>query len=350
MVIQAALLDAVQPHPDVAVTPTVLDDEVAATEAAVFESVKLQFAAACVTLKVWPATVTGPVRDVPSMLAATLNDTVPLPVPVAPAVTVIQLALLVAVRAQPVVPVTVTVATPPAALTLVLADERLKGPQAAANCVTLKVCPPMVTVPVRGVPAVLAATLSGHRSAAGARATRGHRDPTRVARGGPRAARGAGHRHRRRHRRAALTLVLAGERLKGPQAAANCVTLKVCPPMVTVPVRGVPTVLAATVNDTVPLPVPVAPAVTVIQLAPLVAVRAQPVVPVTVTVAAPPPAPTLAARRREAEGAPRPRPAVTLKGWPGRWSPCPCAPCRPCWRPRSATQCRYRCPWRRPSP
>ena len=70
------------------------------------------------TVKVCPAMVTVPVRGVPAVLAATLSDTVPLPVPDAPAVTVIQLALLVAVRAHPVVPVTVTDCTRPAAATL----------------------------------------------------------------------------------------------------------------------------------------------------------------------------------------------------------------------------------------
>jgi hypothetical protein len=58
--------------------------------------------------------------------------------------------------------------------------------------------------------------------------------------------------------------------------------------MVTVPVREVPAVFAATFSDTVPLPVPVAPAITVIHDALLVAVREQPVVPVTVTLTVPP--------------------------------------------------------------
>ena len=69
--------------------------------------------------------------------------------------------------------------------------------------------------------------------------------------------------------------------------------MKVWPPIVTVPVLAVATVLAATLSATVLLPEPVAPAVTVIQLALLVAVRAQPVVPVTATDTGPPAAPTL---------------------------------------------------------
>jgi len=54
-------------------------------------------------------------------------------------------------------------------------------------------------------------------------------------------------------------------------------TVKVWPPAVMVPVRGVVVVFAATVNVTVPLPEPLAPPVTVIQLALLVAVQAHPV-------------------------------------------------------------------------
>ena len=96
----------------------------------------------------------------PNVLAATLSDTVPLPVPDAPAVTVIQLALLVAVRAQPVVPVTVNDTDPPAAPTFWLIGDRLNAPHAAASWLTVKVCPATVTVPVRAVPAGLAATLS----------------------------------------------------------------------------------------------------------------------------------------------------------------------------------------------
>jgi hypothetical protein len=78
-----------------------------------------------------------PVREVPPVLAATLSDTVPLPVPVAPDVTVIQETLLVAVRPQPVVPVTVTLAVPPPATTLVLVDDNVKAAQVAADCVTV---------------------------------------------------------------------------------------------------------------------------------------------------------------------------------------------------------------------
>ena len=62
------------------------------------------------------------------------------------------------------------------------------------------------------------------------------------------------------------------------------VTVTVCPATVSVPVRDVVAVFAATVYVTLPLPVPLPPAVTVIQLALLVAPQAHAVVVVTVVV------------------------------------------------------------------
>jgi hypothetical protein len=60
------------------------------------------------------------------------------------------------------------------------------------------------------------------------------------------------------------------------------VTVNVSPAMVNVPVRS-PPVFAATLNVTVPLPLPLEPVVTVIQLALLTAVQAQPDCVVTAT-------------------------------------------------------------------
>jgi hypothetical protein len=54
-----------------------------------------------------------------------------------------------------------------------------------------------------------------------------------------------------------------------------CVTVNVSPAIVNVPVRSEPVVFSATVNFTVPLPVPLLPLVTVIQLALLTAVHEQ---------------------------------------------------------------------------
>ena len=70
------------------------------------------------------------------------------------------------------------------------------------------------------------------------------------------------------------------------QAAAAWFTVYVWPAMVAVPVRGVVTVLAATDRATVPLPLPLAPLVTVSHDAVLAAVQAQPVGLVTDTLAA----------------------------------------------------------------
>jgi hypothetical protein len=71
------------------------------------------------------------------------------------------------------------------------------------------------------------------------------------------------------------------------QTNASCVTVNVCPPIVSVPVRDDP-LLAAIVKLTVPLPLPVGPAVIVSQLTPGAAVHAQPLPAVTVTDPVPP--------------------------------------------------------------
>ena len=159
-VIHEALLVAVRAQPVVPVTVTLTALPAATTLVLVDDSVNAtQVAAAWVTVNVTPAIVTVPVRELAVVLVATLRDTVPLPVPLAPDVTLIHDALLVADRAQPVVPVTVTLTPPPTAATLVLVDDSEKAPHAAAACVTVKAFPATVSVPVREVPAVLAATL-----------------------------------------------------------------------------------------------------------------------------------------------------------------------------------------------
>jgi hypothetical protein len=109
MVIQLALLVEVQLQPVPAVTvtvPVVAADDVRFDE--VGAMVNVQGAPAWVTVKVWPAIVSVPVRDEVLVLAATLYATVPLPVPLVPEVIVIQLALLAPVHVQPVPAVTVT--------------------------------------------------------------------------------------------------------------------------------------------------------------------------------------------------------------------------------------------------
>jgi hypothetical protein len=72
------------------------------------------------------------------------------------------------------------------------------------------------------------------------------------------------------------------------QLAAACVTVNVAPAIVSVPVRPVVTVFAATLNPTLPGPDPDAPLVSVIQAALLLAVHAQPAPAVTVLLPVPP--------------------------------------------------------------
>ena len=82
-----------------------------------------------------------------------------MPLPDAPALIVIQPALLVAFQLHPVPAVTVTV--PVAVADVVRFDEvgAIVNVHGAPACVTVKVCPPIVIVPVREVVLVFAATL-----------------------------------------------------------------------------------------------------------------------------------------------------------------------------------------------
>jgi hypothetical protein len=203
-VIHAALLTAVHAQPVVVVTLVLPVPPGATAFSEVGETVNTHGAASCVTVTVWPATVSVPVRELVDVFAATLKLTVPLPLPLAPAVTVIHAALLVAVHAQPVVVVTLVLPVPPAATAFSEVADNVK---------------------VQGTPA--------------------------------------------------------------------CVTVNVCPATVSVPVRELVEVLAAMLKLTVPLPDPLAPAVTVIHAALLTAVHAQPVVVVTFVPPVPPAAATL---------------------------------------------------------
>ena len=70
----------------------------------------------------------------------------------------------------------------------------------------------------------------------------------------------------------------------GVKLEPDCVKVNAIPAMVNVPLRALLPVLAATEYATVPLLLPAAPEVTVIQLALLTAVQAQPAVDETVIV------------------------------------------------------------------
>ena len=71
-------------------------------------------------------------------------------------------------------------------------------------------------------------------------------------------------------------------------AAPLCVTVTVCPPIVSAPLRDDVDVFAVTEYVTEPFPEPLAPPVIVIQEALSVAVHAQPLPAVTATLAVPP--------------------------------------------------------------
>jgi hypothetical protein len=98
-------------------------------------------------------------------LRSTLNDTVPLPVPLAPDLMEIHETLLTAVHEQPAAAVTVMVGPfPPFFPIESLVGEMSYvhgggGGGAGADCVTVKVCPATVRVPVRCAP-VLAAIVN----------------------------------------------------------------------------------------------------------------------------------------------------------------------------------------------
>jgi hypothetical protein len=113
--------------------------------------------AVCVTVMVPPATVSVPVRAAVPVCAATTKLTLPEPDPVAPATIVIHDALLLAVHAQPAPAVTVVFPVPPA-LANVCVEGTAAYEQAAPAWVTVNVAPAIVSVPVRLVVKVFAAT------------------------------------------------------------------------------------------------------------------------------------------------------------------------------------------------
>ena len=100
-------------------------------------------------MNVCDAIVSVPLRVEPAGLAATVNETGPLPSPLAPLVTLIQLALLAADHGHPAGAVTLVEAVPPLAAIEALVEETEKEHPAPA-CVTVNVCPAMFIVPVRG--------------------------------------------------------------------------------------------------------------------------------------------------------------------------------------------------------
>ena len=157
-VIHTLLLTAVHGQPAAVVTVLLPLLSAAVNDWLVGDTAGEHVLPAWVTVKVAPAMVSVPVRP-DAVLAATLNDTDPLPDPVAPLVRVIQDALLDAVQAQPVAAVTVLLPVPAAAAKDCVVGE-IDGEHDAAACVTVNVAPAIVSVPVRLDATVFAATLN----------------------------------------------------------------------------------------------------------------------------------------------------------------------------------------------
>ena len=96
-----------QPVPELTVTVPVAAAELARFDE-VGEIVNVHGAPACVTVNVWPAMVSVPVREPAPVLAPTLYVTVPSPVPFEPAVTDSHAVFVVAVHVHPALAVTLT--------------------------------------------------------------------------------------------------------------------------------------------------------------------------------------------------------------------------------------------------
>jgi hypothetical protein len=141
-------LETVHVHPAVVVTEIVPVPPEAGRLIEAGLTVNTQ-GAACVTVKAFPPIVSVALRDAVVELAATVNPTLPLPLPEAPLEIVTHEAALVADQAQPAVVVSDTVPLPPAAATDWLAGEMVNEQLTAPACVTVKVSPPMVSVPTR---------------------------------------------------------------------------------------------------------------------------------------------------------------------------------------------------------
>ena len=114
IVIHVALLAAVHAQPLPLVTVNEPVPPPATTDSDTGETEYVHGAAACVTVKIWPAIVSVAVRSTVVVFWATLNATVPLSVPEAPLVTVSHAALLTAVHEHPIPIRSETVPLPPA--------------------------------------------------------------------------------------------------------------------------------------------------------------------------------------------------------------------------------------------
>jgi hypothetical protein len=110
------------------------------------------------TLTIFPAIVTAPVRDKVDVFAGAVTTTVPLAVPLLPLVTVNQVVLVAAVQPQFAPAVTEKLVEPPFAA-MVLEEGDTVNVQDDALWVTETVCPATVRLPLRDDDVVFAAAV-----------------------------------------------------------------------------------------------------------------------------------------------------------------------------------------------
>ena len=262
-------------------------------ESVVSDSENVHGAGSWLTVTVWPAMVSVPDRELGSGLAAMSMGTVPLPLPLVVPFSVSQESFDAAVHAQAEVVVTSTLDEPAAAPAGMVSGETVyEQVTAAAAWLTVTIWPAIVSVPERGdvsvfwaivndtvaLPEPLAALVSVIHETLEA-AVQPHEDGVVMSTLLAPAAAGAG-------------MVVADSEYEHDTDAAAWLTVNVWPAIVSVPERGDVSVLAATENCTVPLPVPDAPAVTVSHETLATAVHAHPAVVVTSTDPVVLPAPT----------------------------------------------------------
>jgi hypothetical protein len=157
-VIHEAVVDDVQAHPACVVIVMVPVPPAADSVIRIGLAENVHDAPGSLTTKLRPAIVRVADRAVVPEFACAVNETVPEPVPLEPPEIVTHDAPLTAVQVHSGVVVTVTVPLPPVAGSDAPPGS-IVNEQAAAACVTVNVLPPAVTVPVRDVVRVFAATL-----------------------------------------------------------------------------------------------------------------------------------------------------------------------------------------------
>lgn len=288
-VIHSLFDTAVHVQPTGAVTGTEALPEALPTGRSVAPRPKEQGTGACVTVAVCPAMVTLPVRWMAAGFGAKLRVTLPFPEPLAPAVTAIHSEFEDAVHAQPAGAVTITAPLPAPLSTDRFPALRAKE-HAAGAWVTVTVCPAIATLPVRCMAAGFAAKCSDTLPLPEPESS-----PHNVIQSAPEDA----------AQLQPVGAVTDMEPLLEPlptdrfealrlkeHVTGACVTVTVCPAMVTVPVRCMAVGFEEKVRDTFPLPEPEAFPTTEIHSVPDDAVQLQPAGAVTDTDALPEPLPT----------------------------------------------------------